>query len=427
MSFQLPAPGDIQGQIQAGQNLAQQIEQASGPGGDPSALLEAGIAIAGSSIGGGAGVAVSTVGGILAGAAMAGPMGAAIAFVGSVAAILSQAFSGGSTAQANGVSKATATISNRIQSYGTPVGLGPNVGEPGGWSAADWSAFARPPSKTKNQSKLFSMVRNALTFYQYTNPGAIGEEAQLFFGIDNLPDSLNGENPNSFASKQVPLCTPIWFNWNNPSLIANCDRDLKFGSGGAGGSVATLKNRWIQGTKPLPGLSQSQIVANAIRNLPDPLYWSSSLYGWVWPSGWEGSDYDTAYFNIDLLNAMASTLNMLSRGASLQAVISELLIQSYILSMQGSEDLTGKPISHVSDNQYGFHQFVDDYLVMGRAQQQTATSPDLSTGAKVGAVLAGVTGAVLVGILGYSAVTKTSPVQTTRLALARAGQLRRRF
>jgi hypothetical protein len=415
MSFQLPAPGDIQGQIQAGQNLAQQIEQASGPDGDPSALLGEGIAIAGTAVGGTEGIALSTIGGELAGFAMAGPVGAAIAFLGSYVAVLSSYVKSSDTAVAYGVSKATETISARIAGFGKPVGSGPNIGAPGGWSAADWSAFARPPSTTNNPSKAAAINANGR---QYLWNSVAGKSLK--------PGIATGNQLHQWISSQKPICTPIWFYWSDPNKIVDCDSDLYFGKGGAGGSVGTLKNRWIQGTTSTAGMTQSQIVDAAIPRLPDPLYWAADLYGTIGPGNMFGSGYSTVYVNVDLLNAMATVLTMLSMGASIRAVLSELLIQSYILSVQGSQDTSGGKIANAGMNQYGFHQLVDDYIRMAQAQQ-TATSTDLSTGAKIGAVLAGATGAILVGILGYSAVTKTSPVQTTRLALARAGQLRRRF
>lgn len=419
--MQLPSPGDIQGQIQAGQNLAQQIEKAAGPGGDPSGLLSEGIAIAGTAIGGSAGMAISMVGGILAGAAMTGPVGAAIALAGSIAEIASQAFGAGAdTASAYGVSKATATISSRIASYGKSVGAGPNFGAPGGWSAADWSAFARPPSSTKNAQQLMSMCSHIFNFW----------DKQVWSGYPAMTGSdpaapMKGKSASEWARMQKPLCTPVWFYWTDPSKIVDCDQDLHFGKGGAGGSVATLRDRWVAGTTAVQGLSQNQIVNAAIGRLPDPLYWSSSLYGTVLPSGFSG--YATGYFNVDLLNANATVLNMASRGASLQAIISELLIQSYILSVQGGESPSGAKIENTFDIQYGFHQLVDDYLARGQSQVAPTVPANISTAGAVGAVLAGVTGTVLVGILGYSAVTKTSPIETTKLALARAGRLRSRF
>jgi len=332
--MQLPSVGDVQGQAQAGQNLANQIEQAAGPGGDPSALLEEGIALAGTAIGGSDGVAIGleTIGGALAGFAMAGPMGAAIAFVGSFASVLEGYVHSADTAVANGVSKATLTISSRIAGFGKPVGAGPNIGAPGGWSAADWSAFARPPSTTRNASKAAEINDNGRQYMWNASAGKSLKPLRPATGSQLL----------QWIRSQKPLCTPIWFYWSDPGKVVDCDSDLYFGSGGAGGSVSVLKQRWVQGTTAFAGMTQEQIVNAAIPRLPDPLYWAADLYGIVGPGNMFGSGYSTAWFNIDLINAMATVLTMLSMGASIQAIVSELLIQSYILSVQGDQDSTGR-------------------------------------------------------------------------------------
>jgi len=420
VAFQLPSASDVQAQKQAGENLAQQIELAAGGNQDAvNSLLEAGIAIAGNAIGGLGGDAVAMVGGALAGLAMAGPMGAAIAAVGAFAQDVVSAFSAGvDTSHAVGASEATATIANRIQAMGIPVGLGPNIGKPGGWSAADWSAFARPPSSTKNTQKLLSIARNG---WNYAWNQTMGGNVPGNMPYPGLAPQFS--TPSAFASFQQPLCTPVFFYWTQPSNIVDCVQDAAFGSGGAGGSVSTLKQRWVQGTTPRLGLSQSQIVEAAIPRLPDPLYWSGMLYAAVGMSGLSG--YSTTYTNVDLLNGIATWLTMLCAGASMQAVVSELLLQSYILGQQGDQDTSGNPIKNPSQNQYGFHQLVGDAISI--AQQENAAMPVASVGfplsGQIGAFFAGASGMALAAILAYSLFTRTSPLVVTRMAVQRVRSL----
>jgi LPXTG-motif cell wall-anchored protein len=417
MAFQLPAAGDVQGQIQAGQNLVSMIETASGPGGDPSSLLEAGISLAASQLSPGGGQTVGgellAIGGsALAGLAMAGPLGAAMAAFGTVIGQLSNDLKGANTATAIGVSEGTQTITAAIQNYGTAVGSGPNIGKPGGWSAADWSAFARPPSKTKNPAKLVSLCKQIYQYFLQYN-GQSGSPCNMnVVGFYSMPC----DNPSQWAGDQLSLCTPVWFYWYQPNSIAGCHEDIVFGGGGAGGSPAVLKQRWIQGTTAIAGQTQDQIVERAIPRLPDQLYWSAALYGIGGQSGISG--FAAQYFNVDLINAMATVLTMLSHGASTQAIVSELLIQSYILSQQGHHDTAGMPlVGNVSFNQFGFHQLVDDYITL--ANQENAgyvAAPTAPAGPSTGDQIATVLGAagltLVAGVVGYSIYRKQSPIVT---------------
>jgi hypothetical protein len=141
---------------------------------------------------------------------------------------------------------------------------------------------------------------------------------------------------------------------------------------------------------------------------------------------------------------MATVLMMLSIGASTQSIVSELLIQAAILAAHGQDSpnesafpypgywkqsFWSVPLSSIVSNvQYGFHRLLGDYIRLANKENAALVAPAaISTAGSIGAVLAGAAGTVLVGILGYSAVTKTSPIETTKLALARAGRLRSRF
>jgi len=218
----------------------------------------------------------------------------------------------------------------------------------------------------------------------------------------------NNYTPAQFAAWQKPLCTPVWFDWYQPGQIVDCEKDLFFGSGGAGGNVSALLQTWINSTYAQNGLSQQQIVQRAIASMIDPMYFGSDLYGLPMPSGFSG--WGTAYYNTDLLNA----------GASTQAIVSELLIQSAILAAHGGQDPTGNKLpGDVKLNQYGFHQLLDDHIRM--AQTENALIPPapappagLSTGAQIATVFGAAGATMAVGLLGYSAYTKQSPADVLR-------------
>lgn len=444
MSFQFPQPGDIQGSIQKGQDLITQIQGAAN---DPSAaagLLEAGISLVGNAVGGpGGSILTSAVGMGVSGFAMAGPMGAIAGAITALAEGVVGLFQGADTViGAVGVSAATQTISAAVQAMASqhPAIL---TGKPQGWAMADYMAWVRPPSTTKNPKTYLNLMQTVARYVFSTVPGFVAD-ATLPYSQDNNGDPSNIANAlcgtkyqvlapcnkrtaAQFSHYQKALCTPVWFDWYQPNQIVDCDRDLYFASPTLKGNSNALKAAWVQSTFAQNGMSQEQIVDNAIANMIDPLYFSADLYGLPMPSGFSG--YGTVYYNTDLINGIATVLMMRSAGASTLAITSELMIQAAILAAHGNEDPSGNPMpGDVSLNQYGFHHLLNDHLKM--IQQETAgtglvavSSTDLSPAAKVGAVMAGVTGAVLVGILGYSAVKRISPIETTRLAVARTRRI----
>jgi hypothetical protein len=435
--FQLPSANNVQAQVQAGGQLVQQIEAAAGgDAGAISSLLAAGVAIAGNA-GGEAGQVVSMIGGAFAGFAMAGPVGAAISIVGSLASMIGN-LKGLDTAQALGASVGTATISSNIQQLKIDVGFGPNIGKPGGWSVADWSAFARPPSSTKNADKLLTITKNAwkwigenynsdeFVLYSVTSRNRLQTSYGPIVDLPSFPSVLASVSPETWAKQQLPVCTPVWFYWSVPGAIIDCENDILFGSGGAGASVDALQQRWVQGTTPAHGISASQIVSSAISRLPDPLYWSAALYAYSSVSGFSG--YETFYYNVDLLNAIATVLTMLAAGASTKAIVAELLLQSYILSVQGETDASsGQKIPDVAANQYGFHQLVSDYIELAQQEEATGqvTQPvpaSFWSGWSTPEIVAASVGvAAVAGVLGYSAYSGQSPVEIVKTMGSKAG------
>lgn len=433
MAFQLPNAGDIEGQVQSGNNLISQIHSAAN---DPTAsagLLEAGISLVANAIGGpGGAVLTDALGGAMSGFAMAGPMGAvAGAIVGLAEGILGL-FQGADAVVATvGVSAATQTISAAVQAIGAQH---PDIltGKPQGWAMADWAAFARPPHTTKNSKTFFAMMQAVSRYVASTiTPGLSelamsGPYAQNDSGDpSNIANALcgtqwqmtsrcNNYTPAQFAAWQKSLCTPVWFDWYQPGQIEDCEKDLFFGSGGAGGNVSALLQTWINSTYAQNGLSQQQIVQRAVSSMIDPMYFGSDLYGLPMPSGFSG--WGTVYYNPDLMNAVATVLMMRSAGASTQAIVSELLIQAAILSAHGSQDPSGNKLpGDVKLNQYGFHQLLDDHIRMAQTENAlippVSTAPaGLSTGAQIATVFGAAGATMAVGLLGYSAYKKQSPV-----------------
>ena len=406
MSFSLPSVGDVQGQVQAGNTLIDQIQA-----GDTNALADAGIALV-SAVGASGPLAI--VGGIASGALSgliaAGPMGAAIGGVMAAATGFASLFGGykGIT-RIYGMSHATEIITARVSAMGSSRPA-TKTGNPQGWAMADYCATASTPNSTiGNRQKLTSLL-NQLQNVSLT----MGEWASAAMaGMDS---------PSGLAASQ--LCTPVWFNWFNQANIANCVDDLTFGpNGGArgttNGTLPALLQEWVSTTFATAGLSQSQIVQNAIPRAPNPLYWSVALYGaYVDPT--IGSAF-TMLWNTDLMNAMATVLMMLSTGCSTQSIVSELLIQAAILDQYGttpptvgcdsSTDGVCPSATTAAANQAGFYSLLDDYIALANAENAAAgIEPTISTEDKIGMLLLGATGACVVGLLGYSAVTRTSPL-----------------
>jgi hypothetical protein len=442
MAFQLPNPGDVQGQAQSGMNLINQIQQ-----GDSTALMQAGITLGGSVLGKGAAVLTDVLGGAMEGFAIDGPVGAAVGAVVGFVEAAGGLISGGSdqVVKFYGLSDATQTITRAVLGMANQQ-TAVLSGNPQGWAMADYCAITYPPNTSTRPEKFMSLMKSAAGFVasngffdvvgygQYpksTNNGPTSVANALCSGgkAGSYGAPCNDTTGAQFLKNQVALCTPVWFDWSQQTQIGDCTADLYFGSGGAGGDVATLESRWIQSTFAQGGLTQTEIVQRALARLPDPLYWSADLYGCAISSGTFGTGFATYYYNLDLLNAMATVLMMRSMGASTQAVVSELLIQSAIINQNGAKDPGGNPLpGNPSANHAGFYSLLNDHIAMAQAENAAiaaAASAELSTAGMVGAVAAGATAAILVGILGYSAYTKTSPMTVTREAVTRIQRLRR--
>jgi hypothetical protein len=449
----MPNPGDVQGKAAAGSQLIQQLQD-----GDTDSLLQAGISLADNILGGSkiGGVLLGGLSGALSGFAMAGPTGAVIGFtIATVEGITTMNQGADAVTETLGLSYATNTITGNIAALAA-MGKDLWTGNPQGWAMADYCAFAFPPNTSKNAAGLETCMTNIAQYVVQANPAFSSTGYTDLCSGTYWPTMGPGQSGGSVGvttagqllRDQVPLCTPVWFDWYNPSTIKDCSQFLYFGSGGAcpavlgscgsgGATPEQLKTVWLKAMNAANGLSAQQIYQQAVAQLPDRLYWSSDLYGVAGPSG--SSGFATTLYNVDLINAMATVLMMRSCGASTQAIVSELLIQTALLVKTGGHDVNGNAMpGDVTLNQYGFHRFVDDHIKMANAQNAAANPPlvtstgvPLSTSGMLGAVTAGVTGTILAGILGYSAYTRTSPLVVTRNAYGRVvqagGKVRRLF
>jgi len=421
--FSLPDPNDLNGQIAAGQNLISQVQNAAATG-DVSGLLDAGIALA---LPGTVGtVLTDSMGGALTGLAMAGPAGAAFgAVLGAVEGISSLFAPADSVIGTYGQSEATNTITQRVAKL-AGMNTGIYSGNPVGWHMADFCAFAFPPSSSQN-ADLFDVVFSAAKTSLIANLTGFGNAGYL----SQLPGYFTNPLPASeILSVQQALCTPVWFLWYQSQQIVDCDQDLFFGSGGAGGTPNQLLQTWLQNANAVGGLSKNVIIQRAIARAPDPLFWSTDLYGSTFSSGVFSSGFATVYYNVDLINAMATVLMMLAAGASTQAIVSELLMQQAILANSGSKapgqgtgSLVGGDVNHV-----GFQQLLAWYINLANAENEAA-GLSLGTWGMVGAVALGALATLLVGTLGYSVYTRQSPRvvmqaewSRTKAAVSRVGR-----
>jgi hypothetical protein len=423
VTFALPNPNDFESQVQAGQNLISQIQA-----GDTDSLLQAGISLAGNAIGGQAGaVLTDALGGAMSGYAMAGPMGAAIGAVIGIAEAFSSLSSPADEVVAIwGVSSATQTITQRVAAMASSS-LGIYSGNPVGWHMADYCAFASPPGM--GSSSLFSILKSsALKIINDSDPHTFGEGVTSQDYNATAASQLQGVTLQSTQA----LCTPVWFYWYASTQVADCYQDIYFGSGGAGGPPSQLMQTWLQNTNSSAGLSKQTIVQRAIARAPDPAFWSADLYGQTMSSGLFSSGFATVYYNPDLMNAMATVFMMLAAGASVQAIVSELLIQAAILNNSGTNAPGQGPGTLLggTQNQYGFKQLLAFYINLAKAENEAAgVTP--STWDMVGAVAGGALIAILGGTLAYSLYKHESPIVVAEGGLGRVrtavGRVGRRF
>jgi hypothetical protein len=370
----LPPVGNYVAQAQRGTELIQQIT-----GGDEGPLLQAGVSLVNAfsgKLGGGGAVIVDALSGALSGAAVAGPCGAVVggvvAAVGAAASMFSPA---DSVLELIGVSQATQTITANVAAL---VGAHPNpwTGKPQGWALSDYlyaTAYAQT-SRSPRWAAVYNSALLQLDTWGRSSPASGGA----------IWGSGPWTAPSARIQDQVTVCTPFLFEWYESADITDCLYDLLFGPGQVGSNtqasanaVAALRQDFHQSVYALPHLRQDQIVSRAIARAPDPMWRAAGLFGATYGSGIFNSGWATVYVNLDLANAVATSLAMLSIGASSMAITSELLMQSAILRKSGNLDPAGQPIPNATtlapkQVQFGFHQFVDAWIEQCRRENAAA-------------------------------------------------------
>jgi len=425
---QLPATGDLQAQLAHGENLMTSAKAALN--GDPNAagnLLSAGVTLA-SGMGGGDTVGtivrdIVTIGSATAIGAVGGPWGAAAGFiVSSVEVALQTIFGigpGNNVTYLSGEPTAGAQdLATRKTQWDAMAGhLGLESLHPVGWSFMDYLAVKYPPNLvTADLNEMFNLAKTNVTQT----------------GTNVTTSNLNSGTPRAkdYPKYVLPLCTPVFFNWYQPDKIQDCINNEYFSwalpstedpsQSTSKPSADHLRYLWQNDTLAIVSkgkqLSQTQIMDYAEAHRPPAMFWASDLY--VVQHGWPS--WSQIFTNLPTMVGLTTWTGILAAGGSIQSVTAELIFQQKILY-----DLDGSvpPL---------FRLLVESALRQARAERAAAaaqvslvtTAAGLSTAGMVGAVTAGVTGAIITGILVYSAVNKVSPVETTRLGLARMGRLR---
>jgi hypothetical protein len=495
MGFDLPNPGDLQGQVDQGSNLVKALQN-----GDVSTLGAAGMSLAkgiGGTVGAdlaglvsaaGAGAAVGAFAGSMAGLAGCGPYGAIAAAIITAVVELENAFTNNyqgvkyvypPEAAVGGSSAPSVVNANRIANWPVPSATGnlDTYGNPPGLLLAQYLSVKYPPKTTRRAKLAFQLMQEVAK--EVLKEGVI---AQNQIGCGDIFDIVASSNPlmrcgvvvqsanpcgYPFPVPSPPAITPEvfmspagwgdnegcqamapplfwhWLNWQeiNPGKSdadpATQTYPYNLFPGGKPSS-SSLWKRLIIATAPLvKKITPQECLTRALQRAPDPLFFDVDLYGAA-----PNHSY-TIYYNIDLMKAVATVCAMLSKGLCTRGIVAELLVQASILT---ENNALGKGVGNANNVSPGFRALLDDYLALahledkyheaatmasitGAAPMPTSVSSTvaaataLSTGEKIGAVATGAAGALLAGVLAYSAYTRTSPVETAQLAVSRTRKL----
>jgi hypothetical protein len=371
----LPLPGNAGSQLQAAQNLTDNVSSSLSTGNTQN-LLGAGITLL-QDFGGSskiAQIATDVLGGASAGYAVGGPYGAVI---GTVAATIAAAFTIGhyTGATTQDMTQQVQAIYGRLSKWcAIPPGQGFTSQLPQGWSLADYAAVVQPPKTTRRAQLLLSLLQEtAKTLPQIAsitnwNMDLLGGPTMLY----NV--THGGWTAAQVAADPMPLCTPIWWYFGASDQITNCIRDEWFGwavpasmSAFASGSSSpptvgpaskpgTILYSIMGDIVAPSSTARQKILARAIERLPDPLYWTDCLYAQQFTD-------QTYFYNTALMVGIATVLGMLCTGASTRAICSELLLQWRTLS----EAPSGVPAP--------FQSLLDDYLTMAHYEERGRKFP----------------------------------------------------
>jgi hypothetical protein len=462
----------LSGQLAQGQNLISAAQQTISSG-DPNGiakLLSAGMTFAQNATSTDPGVIVRDIiqigSATAAGAAVGGPWGAlAGAVVSSIEALFQSLFSTGPGdivtfppgQPTMGAQTMAKTLTQWIQQSGH---LGAESMNPMGWSFYDYISRKYPPNQLSDSDaqEMWGFILDALSVNgngtgrgtpgfgdQGTQNAGIIVISGVLDNFDGYWKNLTHNNPNyplpkkpsssipkwkQYRQVAMPICTSAVWNWFDSTAIQNCIFNEWFEPSTSIETNQWRKSLWANdsGGLALKGsngnvLSVQDIMNYAEANRPNSMFFASDLYvvqrgGYA--ASFFGSDPNQIFSNLETLTALAIACGMLAVGGGVQAISTELLVQQ-----KRVHDLNGGHVPPL------FRAFVEDFLAKAHVERAAAaagaivpaTQTPLTTAGMVGAVAAGALGAVIVGVLAYSLATKTSPVETTRLAAARTRRL----
>jgi hypothetical protein len=243
---------------------------------------------------------------------------------------------------------------------------------------------------------------NPLSACGVITPASASSVAPMHAGFASSQPSVSpqvfmssaGWGPGEGCEAFSPLLPWNWASWRN--INPGHEKDdpatqrypwnlyaYNYNTGAGKEAAPALYTRLVASTVPLSNkISQKACVELALRRAPDPLFFSADLYGCI-----PNNSY-TIYYNIDLLNALATVLAMISHGASSRAVACELLTQANIL--QETQAL-GHHVGDPANVSPGFRALLDDYLALAHAEDHDKN-----------ATMASVTGSMPVGFAGRS-------------------------
>jgi hypothetical protein len=414
-----PAAGDIQSQINQGQNLLNQVQTAAGGGsGAPAAqaaLIKAATTTLQNATSGLPRAIITDVAGVATGFAMGGPVGGIVAAGSAVVGLLGSLFSGGPPPVFEGwqsePSQASSENFRKLQYYiSQPNIIGATQSNlPPGWYLSAYLSLANdgsPLAKTFSPSEMFAQTKGT-----YQGGGSDPYASELMSSMGS--NAGNGPAPNTLLSMRLAdflggpgeqidsrFADAAWFfMWADPSgqnLPGALQAGFVTSSGAAalsalpptGGppwpgpntppSPATVKAWWanaratawrnvLDDITPHSRLSRDAIAKSALRLMPDPMWWETLLYTQEFFDS--SGNFCNYLFQLDLQNAMATVLVMATSGAHSRAITSELLMQAAVIRNYGGP--SGSPGTLTGAHQ----EFLDQWFNIAVGKRPGAHHP----------------------------------------------------
>jgi hypothetical protein len=416
-----PAAGNVSNQIAQGQSLLNQVQAAAGgDSGAQQALLKAATTTLQSATSGLPRALITDVAGVAAGFAMGGPVGGAVAAAGVAVSLFSSIFSSGAPPVYEGIeskpSQAASENWRKLQFYiSQPNIIGSTQSNlPPGWYASEYLTLTAPPRTTSSPSEMLAQVKGT-----YVGAGADPYAAQLMsqYGANDivlenvssacppvdlpkalltmsLADFLGAPGERAGAGSADGAWLFMWPDPSGANLTGGLEQGFSFVPPGIdplpgspfcnlmnmqlrpGPGLTTLQPSsksatWtavLNDIIPHPRLAKATIATNALKLMPDPMWWQSLLYAHTFMVDLSG-DWGNYLFNCDLMNAMATVLVMAWSGAHPRAITSDLLMQAAVIRNYGGAGAgTGKLTA-------AHQEFLDQWLNIAVGKRPGAHHP----------------------------------------------------